>query len=264
MAEEEKIVTKEEEEEKPSEDNVVITFDEGSPLSEEERRNNDSSTIRHMRTKHKDLTQKNRDLEQRLETLTSSTKELEPMPTLAACDFNEGEFTKKLNQWNDTKRQRDGEAAQKQADRDKQESDWKVKLAKHEERKTALKVENFEDAETTVIGELSQTQLGIIIEAAENSAALMFALGNSPKHLSTLAAIKSPVDFAVTIGKLESQLKIIAKKPTTQPETILAGTGSIAAAGAKTLETLRAEAEKTGDYSSVAEYKRQLREQERK
>ena len=47
------------------------------------------------------------------------------------------------------------------------------------------------------------------------------------------------------------------KKPATPPETRVTGNGRVSGAVDATLERLRAEAERTGDYTKVAAYKRQ-------
>jgi hypothetical protein len=71
------------------------------------------------------------------------------------------------------------------------------------------------------------------------------------------------VKFAFAVSKLESQLKVTNRKPATTPEKVLTGTGSTSGSVDSTLDKLRAEAEKTGDYTKVTAYKRKLK-QERK
>jgi len=58
-------------------------------------------------------------------------------------------------------------------------------------------------------------------------------------------------------------LKVTNRKPATAPEKVLTGTGSTSGSVDSTLDKLRAEAEKTGDYTKVTAYKRKLK-QERK
>ena len=74
-----------------------------------------------------------------------------------------------------------------------------------------------------------------------------------------IAAIKDPVKFAFAIAKLEAQLKVSTKKPAVQPEGRIQGNARPSGTIDSTLERLREEANKTGDYSKVMEYKRKKR-----
>ena len=69
-----------------------------------------------------------------------------------------------------------------------------------------------------------------------------------------------PVKFAFAVAKLETQLKVTNRKAAPPPESTVRGTGRVSGAVDSTLERLRADAEKTGDYSKVMQYKRQKRQ----
>jgi len=86
---------------------------------------------------------------------------------------------------------------------------------------------------------------------------LVYALGKNPTKAAALGAIKDPVEFAFAVARLEAQLKVSEKKPATPPETRVTGNGRVSGAVDATLERLRAEAERTGDYTKVSAYKRQ-------
>ena len=120
-------------------------------------------------------------------------------------------------------------------------------------------VEGFEDAEETVKEVLSITQQGIIISGATKPEIVIYALGKNPTKLQEVAAITDPVQFAFAIANLQRDLKMQPKKtPETVPEKRVVGSAPNNAAE-KTLDQLRSEAEKTGDYSKVTAYKRNLR-----
>ena len=104
------------------------------------------------------------------------------------------------------------------------------------------------------------TQQGIIVQGADNPALVVYALGKNPKKAKELASITDPVKFAIAVGKLETQLKVTNRKAPPPPEKTLQGTGPKSGAVDSTLERLRADAEKTGDYTKVLQYKRQKRE----
>jgi hypothetical protein len=122
-----------------------------------------------------------------------------------------------------------------------------------------MKAKDFDDAEDTVKDILNVTQQGIIVKGAENPEFVVYALGKNPKKAQELAQIDDPIDFAFAISKLESKLKIATKKSAPPPEKTVKGTGRVSGSVDSTLERLRAEAEKTGDYSKVMKYKRQLK-----
>jgi hypothetical protein len=88
---------------------------------------------------------------------------------------------------------------------------------------------------------------------------LIYAIGKSTKRAKELAAITDPVKFAFAVAKLETQLKVTNRKAASPPEKTVQGTGRVSGTVDSTLDRLRAEAEKTGNYSKVMAYKRQKR-----
>jgi len=120
-------------------------------------------------------------------------------------------------------------------------------------------VKDFEDAESFAMETFSVTQQGIVIQGAENPALVIYALGKNPQQAKELAAVNDPVKFAFAVAKLETQLKVSNRKAPPPPEKTVTGNGGAAGAMDATLERLRAEAERTGDYTKVTQYKRQKR-----
>ena len=107
--------------------------------------------------------------------------------------------------------------------------------------------------------DLNITQQGIVLQGAENPALVVYALGKNPSKAKELSSITDPVKFAFAVSKLESQLKVSNRKSAPPPEKVLSGTGRASAVDS-TLERLRADAEKTGDYTKVTAYKRQKKQ----
>jgi hypothetical protein len=95
----------------------------------------------------------------------------------------------------------------------------------------------------------------MILQGADNPALLVYALGKNPKRAKELASIKDPVKFAFAVARLETQLKVTKRKASSKPEPTISGTGRPSGSVDNTLERLRTEAEKTGDYSKVYAYK---------
>ena len=123
--------------------------------------------------------------------------------------------------------------------------------------KAELKVRDYEDAEAIAQEVFNVTQQGVILQGADNPALVIYALGKNPKKAADLAQINDPVKFAFAVAKLEKELKVTNRKAAPAPERVIQGSGRVSGAVDSTLERLRAEAEKTGNYTKVLQYKRQ-------
>lgn len=214
----------------------------------------------------KDLRKENRELKKKLKTVSTAPadeqrKELGPKPKLADYDYDEGKLETALDAWYEAKRE--AETAERNAKdaQTAQQREWDAQLQKHVKCKGALKVKDYDEAEERVFEELDATQQGIIISGAENSALVVLALARNAKALKELSAIKDPVKYAFAIAKLETKLKTTKRRPASAPEgTVDRGNTGAARTSEATLQKLRAQAEKTGDYSKVHEYRRKLRQ----
>ena len=219
--------------------------------------------VKELRQTQRKLIQENRELRQKLNsTLPAETElKLEEKPTLESCDYEPDAFAEKLLEWNEKKRQVDQQAAQRRKAQEDAEKEWTDKLHGYNSAKQKLKLSDYDEAEYLVQETLDHTQQGIIIHGSENPAVLVYALGKNPGKAKELAAIKDPVKFSFAVSKLEAQLKVTSKKSVPSPEKIVNGSGGSSFSGSadKTLDRLRAEAQKTGDMSKLMAYKQQLR-----
>lgn len=103
-------------------------------------------------------------------------------------------------------------------------------------------------------------QQGIVLQAAENSAVFVYAIGKSAEHAKKLAEITDPVKFAWEAGKLEGSMKQQTRTKSPPPPVRLAqGSAKISGTNDSTLEALRAEALKSGDHTKVLAYRNQKR-----
>jgi hypothetical protein len=204
---------------------------------------------------------RNRQLEEEIQKLKNpqiQQTDIGAKPTLESCEFDPDVFEQKLLEWNGKKQSAE---RQKQAAEEEQralQESYKQRLSKYETGKASLKVKDFDEAEDVVKDTLSVIQQGIIIQAAENPELVVLALGRNPKKAKEIAAIKDPIQCTAALIRLEAQLKVTTKKKSQvpPPEKTLKGSGSLSASTDRTLERLRSEAEKSGDYSKVMEYKR--------
>lgn len=219
--------------------------------------------ISELRRKNREQNKRIKELESRLEqTSTTKLPTLGPKPSLESCDYDEDKFDQELAGWYERKRQFDDEEKRIENEQRTAQEAWNQKIQGYESAKNALKIKGFEEAEDLVKTLFSTTQQGAIIQGAKDPAALIYVIGKNPTRAQELAKIQDPVEFIFAIAELQAKMKITPKKrvPATQPEKRVTGSQQSTSAVDSTLERLRAEAEKTGDYSRVTAYKRQKRQ----
>lgn len=250
-------------------DSVVVTIGDEKPPIEDEEEKTAPKWVKDLRKQTKEQAKRIRELEQERESAkavsTPKVPELGPKPTLDDCDYDAEEFETRLTAWHDRKRQADQAQADEKKQQEAQQQEWQGRLTTYAKAKEGLKVRDFEDAESTVLSTLSVTQQGIIVQGADNSALVVYALGKNPAKAKELAGITDAVKFAFAIAKLETQLKVQAKsKSAPAPEGKIRGGGAaISGSVDSNLERLRAEAEKSGDYSKVSQYRKQQKDKQK-
>jgi hypothetical protein len=215
----------------------------------------------------KELRKQNREYQKRIRQLERNTQAPAPQgetttappkkPTLADVDYDTGAYEAKLDDWYKAKAAYDQKANERQREQDAVKGAWEAKISGYNTAKAELKARDFDDAEAVIADTLSVTQQGIILDGAEKPALLIYALGKNPKKAAELAAIQNPVAFAAAIGRLEASLKVTSRKPSAAPEQIPSGNAPKSGSVDNTLERLREEAGKTGDFTKVMAYKRQ-------
>jgi len=251
-------VEAEAEESETDDDGLVVSIDGESPAPEEAA----PEWVRDLRKQHREQKRRNRELEQELEQMRSQGQRAQPLgpkPTLEVYDYDTDKYEAALANWFDRKRRHDAEQEAVQRQQQAITHQWEQKQQEYFRRKEALKARDFDDAEDVVKDILNVTQQGIIVKGAENPEIVVYALGKNPKKAQELAQIDDPIDFAFAISKLEAKLKVATKKSAPPPEKTVKGQGRVSGSVDSTLERLRAEAEKTGDYSKVLRYKKQLK-----
>jgi hypothetical protein len=255
---EEEVPAEQVEEEAIDED--VITIGDESPSPEEVEQAQAPAWVKELRKSHREVQRENRELKEKLKVQTQpETKvELGQKPKLEDCDYDAEKYEGELSSWYERKREVEAQNAKIREAQAAEEKAWQEKLNAYSEAKTKLRVNDYEDAELAAQELLSKTQQGIILDGAENPAAVVYALGKNPAKAKELAAIKNPVKYAFAVAKLETQLKITKRTPPT-PEGTVSRRGSAPISGSvdSTLDRLREEASRTGDFNKVIQYKRQ-------
>ena len=242
-------------------DSIVVSITGETPTPEDEEAERAPEWVRDLRKQHREEKRRNRELQEKLNAMTGAGKpaELAKKPTLEAADFDTERFEKELEAWYEQKRERDQVQAARKTEQENAQKEWHGKLESYQSSKAELKVRDYDDAEEVVQDSLSITQQGMILQGADNPALVVYALGKNPKRAKDLGAIKDPVKFAFAVAKLETQLKVSNKKAPSKPEKMISGSARSSGSVDNTLERLRGEAAKTGDFSKVTAYKRQKR-----
>tara|TARA_R110000744_G_C19371646_1_gene562763 strand:- start:992 stop:1963 length:972 start_codon:yes stop_codon:yes gene_type:complete len=260
------VESKDEETVDDDDDSVIVTIgdEEVTPDKEEEQA---PGWVRELRKSHRETVRENRELKEKLkaqETPAVKPVELGKKPTLEDYEYDTDKYEQELTAWHGRKQQAEKQAADTKADDEVQKQAWQQQLATYGEHRTKLKVKDFDDAEAVTLELLNQTQQGIIVQGADNSALVIYALGKNEKKVKELASIKDPVKFAFAIAKLEKDLKVTKRKAPPAPEKKVTGTAPSSGSVDSTLERLRSDAEKTGNYSKVMDYKRQQKNKKAK
>lgn len=255
-----------EEEETPEEpEEVTVAIGDEETPDDEDDESMAPEWVRDLRKKHKVMKRENRELKEKIQHYEAPQQQHAidpgPKPTLESCDYDADLYQQKYDEWKEAEFNAKLQQRDRQQQQQKASEAWQQSINRYVERKQKLRVKDYDDAEEAVMETLNLNQRGMIVQAADNPELVIYALGKNPKRARELAAITDHVKFAMAIGRLETQLKIKpkSKKSTPPPEKTLSGSGSLAATTDRTLARLRAEAEKTGDYTKVHQYNRERR-----
>jgi len=129
-----------------------------------------------------------------------------------------------------------------------------------EQQRRALGVSDYEERASIVQDRLTDAQIAVIVNGADNPAQVIYALGRSQARLDMLAGEDNLAKFAVMLGKLEKDIKIMKRKAPAPESHVRGATAPTAVtSNDKELERLEKEYERTGDRSKILAYKRQKR-----
>ena len=241
-------------------DEVIVSIGEEAPPPEEQT--HAPEWVRELRKTNRELQRQNRELQSKLQTTAQTETKpvvLGPKPKLEDHDYDADKFEEALAGWFERKRKADEMQAAQEAEVMNQQKAWKAKLDGYGRAKAELRVKDFEDAEAVAQELFNITQQGVVLQGADNPALVIYALGKNPKKAKELSDIKDPVKFAFAVAKLEKELKVTNRKAAPPPERVVSGTGRVSGAVDSTLERLREEAAKTGNYTKVTQYRAQKR-----
>jgi len=240
-------------------DDVVVSIAGEEP--DEEDKQPAPQWVRDVRKRNRDLQRENRELQDRIkaanpvEQVTLGTK-----PSLETCDFDTNVYESQLEQWYARKRESEDRERVIQQQQQAEQQAWQAKVNNYASSKQTFGATDYDEAEALVNDTFSIAQQGILLQGSENPVQLIYALGKNPKKAKELAELKDPVQFSFAVAKLETRITVEKKKSTPPPpERRVSGTGAMSGTVDSSLERLRADAAKTGDFTKVLAYKNQLK-----
>jgi hypothetical protein len=252
----EEAVASEPEEQEVVEELMEVTV--GEEAEESLPPEEDSSVIRNLRKNTREQAKKLKEQEKMIADLKGPVAGLPTLgekPTLEGSDYDADKFSEALEDWHNQKRAHEDEKAKVEVQEKEAQKAWQTKVEFYEEAKSKLKVAGFEEAEDTAKTTLDENQQGIIVQCATDPALMVYAIGKDPERAEKFSKIKNYAEFAFKLGQLEKDLKV-SKKTTPPPERTVKGSAPKSGTSDSTLDKLRAEADKTGDYNKVMQYKR--------
>ncbi|WP_180163641.1 hypothetical protein [Acinetobacter sp. YH12069] len=242
---------------------ITVGDEEPEPSDEDDFSGKPAPTwVKDLRKKEREARKRIKELEAQVQQAKPADKPIEvgPKPKLADFDYDEDQFESAVEQWHERKRQVEQQQVAKQAEEEKAKQAWQNKMQSYEERRqnVASKVRDFEEVEEAAKDKLTATQQGILIHAADNPELILYHLGKNPKKAQELSEITDPIQFAFAAAKLDSQMKIQTRKPSTQPERKPSGSAGLSGVVDQKLAQLEAKAAKTGDRTELIKYKKSL------
>jgi len=218
--------------------------------------------VRELRKEHKELKRQKAELERKLQTQESPVPVVMKEPDMSDpdIDYDPVLFKRKYAEWVKSQEEINRLELQKKQQQEEQAREWQAKIENFNQGKKTLGVplDEVNYAQDIVESLLNEQQQGVILHVSNNPAKLVYELGRNPAKLKELQAIKDPLKLAAELAKVELSVSAPQRKPATQPEKRVGGTGGVSTVDAQ-LEALRAEAARTGDMSKVVAYKAELR-----
>lgn len=218
--------------------------------------------VKRLRKNYRELLKHNRQLEAQVNVTKEAEQKPLPLgkkPTLDEHDYDTDKYEEELDKWYVQKQKVDERERSERAEAEKANQKWQTTLTAYNTAKASLEVNDFEEAEEVAASLLSITQQGIILKGSKKPELVIYELGRNVKKARLLAAIEDPIEFAFAISDLEKDLKSTKRKSSPAPEKTVRGNAAVSGTVNSQLERLRAEAEKTGNYTKVAAYKAQLK-----
>ena len=232
---------------------LVIGFggEEAAPAS-----GDDSSVIR-------DLRKANREMAKKLAAADRANQpqriEVGDKPSMASCEYDEERFEVELDQWKARKAQADAQATELETRNETLARKNQERVEAFQADKASLRVADFDTAEEEVEAALPPAIMALVVRTGK--AALLYGLAKNPEQLAALSKLDPStelVEAAFMLGELKAKMKMETRR-TQSPERKVTGNAGFAPSTDKQLARLEKDAERTGDRTALAAYRRKLR-----
>lgn len=246
-------------------DDYVVTIGAEDSPPQDDNDNNEGTKapewVKELRRENRKKDRLIKELQSKMNSGQAASIKLRPKPKISddKYDYDDEAYEADLDKWYQEKQAHD--AVQNKA-REAQESEFKAFKAKQDayrEQKSSVAYKDYDEIEQDVAMTLNEVQQSVIVKLSEKPTDVVYALGKRPDLLKELSSIQDPAEFIFKLGKLETQLKVTKRKPKTAPEKQVTASGGSTLSNDKMLDKLRAEAMKTGDFTKVIKYKKQLK-----
>ena len=238
------------------EEELVVSFED----AEEEQQ--DSEVIKDLRKRYKATSRELRDLKKAQVKTEEENAPLGVRPTLEDAEYDEDAYAGKLDSWLEQKSQHEAKVKGKQDKLDEETVAWNKRLGEYNDARLEFG-DTYEEAEDAVKIAMSEDQQGILVHVlGARLASFVTGMGANPERLKKLAAIKDNALFLTEVGRLDAKMTVKPRKAQTVPQSRVVSDGGSDISVNSILETLREEAEKTGDYTKVMKHKAKLRREQ--
>lgn len=237
----------------------LVTFGDEKP--EEEQTEQQSVPFKQMRKALREKEKALREMQKQIDAMNKPepAKQLRKKPTLADHDYNEEAFESDLEKYTIEKREIEREHEKVLEQKQAVETEFKEKVSAFNDSYASLSYKDKDDAYQEVLTKFNERQQGVIVDAVDNPAMIVYALGKNPKKLEELSKITNLVKLSSQLGKLETQMKVTNRRPKTSPDKSIKGSSGVSAVTDRTREKLVEEARKTKNRSKLLEYDRKLK-----
>lgn len=184
----------------------------------------------------------------------------EPDMEDADVDYDADKFKEKWTAWNQRKVAAASQQSAQTERQSKVQEAWQSDLTRLSEAEAKLRVPDMEDAKETVRAVLSPEQQAVLVQAADNPAAMIYALAKSPGKLAELSKQDNFIKLGAMVARMEQGVKVVPKKKAAEPERVRTGNARPGGSTDKQLAKLETEADRTGDRTKLVAYKRKLKD----
>lgn len=234
-----------------------VTF--GDQENNVESQEDSSSTIKHMRKTMREQQKALKQAQKELEALKQpKTQALRKKPTLEDHDYDEESYYEDLEKYTVEKVEHTQKQKKQLEEQENQQKSFQTKVKNFHDTYSNLSFKDKDDALSDVLSTFNEKQQSVIVDAVDNPAMIVYALGKNRKKLEELAGEENLVRFSSKLGKLETQMKVIDRKPREKPDTPVKGSGGISSTD-KIFSKLEEEAERTGNRTELIKYKKSLK-----